>query len=128
VLGLGMGSLNPPITNTAVSGMPASMAGVAAAIASTSRQFGSTLGVAVLGALAGGVATGTVGRGFAEATHVSWWIIVGLGVVMLVLGILTTSTWALQTARRTADSFARDARDADPNVDAPTPEAELVVH
>jgi hypothetical protein len=45
-----------------------------------------------------------------------------------VLGILTTSTWALQTARRTADSFARDARDADPNVDAPTPEAELAVH
>jgi EmrB/QacA subfamily drug resistance transporter len=131
VLGLGMGSLNPPITNTAVSGMPASMAGVAAAIASTGRQFGSTLGVAVLGALAGGVATGTVGRGFAAATHVSWWIVVGLGVVMLVLGFLTTSSWALGTARRTADSFDRDVgdvRDAEPGAGAPAPEAELVAH
>ena len=128
LLGLGMGSMNPPITNTAVSGMPASMAGVAAAIASTGRQFGATLGVAVLGALAGGVATGGVGRGFAEATHASWWIIVGLGVVMLVLGILTTSPWALGTARRTADSFARDVRDADSGVAAQSPEAELVAH
>ncbi len=130
LLGLGMGSVNPPITNTAVSGMPASMAGVAAAIASTSRQFGSTLGVAVLGALAGAIATGTVGRGFAQATHVSWWIIVGLGTVMLALGVLTTSPWARQTARRTAESFARDVRDADADASAetPSPDGELIAH
>src|SRR5213082_2475072 len=54
VFGLGFGMVNPPITNTAVSGMPGAQAGVAAAVASTSRQVGQTLGVAVLGAVAGG--------------------------------------------------------------------------
>ena len=47
VFGVGFGLVNPPITNTAVSGMPASQAGVAAAVASTSRQVGLTLGVAL---------------------------------------------------------------------------------
>ena len=57
--GIGFGLVNPPITNTAVSGMPPSQAGVAAAIASTSRQVGATLGVAVIGAVAGaGVSAG----------------------------------------------------------------------
>ena len=78
LFGLGFGSINPPITNTAVSGMPPSQAGVAAAVASTSRQIGQTLGVAVLGALAGG-GVGAIGPSFSSATHVSWWIVVGLG-------------------------------------------------
>jgi hypothetical protein len=47
--GIGNGMVNPAITNTAVSGMPRSQAGVAAAIASTSRQVGTALGVAVDG-------------------------------------------------------------------------------
>ncbi len=50
-IGLGFGMVNPPITNTAVSGMPLSQAGVAAAVASTARQVGSVLGVAVLGSV-----------------------------------------------------------------------------
>ena len=54
LFGAGIGLINPPITNTAVSGMPPSQAGVAAAVASTGRQVGSTLGVAVLGSLAAG--------------------------------------------------------------------------
>ena len=41
VFGIGFGVVNAPITNTAVSGMPRSQAGVAAAVASTSRQVGS---------------------------------------------------------------------------------------
>ncbi len=40
VFAVGFGMLNAPITNAAVSGMPNSQAGVAAAIASTSRQVG----------------------------------------------------------------------------------------
>src|SRR5215218_9901258 len=51
IFGLGFGAVNPPITNAAVSGMPASQAGVAAAVATTSRQIGLTLGVAVMGAM-----------------------------------------------------------------------------
>jgi EmrB/QacA subfamily drug resistance transporter len=110
VFGLGFGLLNPPITNTAISGMPPSQAGVAAAVASTSRQVGQTLGVAVLGALAGGGAAGALGPGFAGATHSSWWIIFGLGLVVLVLAILTTSDWANETARDTAERLPELAR------------------
>ena len=109
LFGLGSGLINPPITNTAVSGMPPSQAGVAAAVASTSRQVGQTLGVAVLGALAGDSAAGGLGRGFAVATHSSWWIILVLGVIILALALLTTTRWALDTASRTAERFREDA-------------------
>jgi EmrB/QacA subfamily drug resistance transporter len=51
LIGLGFGMVNPPITNTAVSGMPLSQSGVAAAVASTARQVGSVLGVAVMGSV-----------------------------------------------------------------------------
>ncbi|MEV7525475.1 MFS transporter [Streptomyces sp. NPDC091371] len=98
--GLGFGMVNSPVTNTAVSGMPRSQAGVAAAIASTSRQTGSTLGVAVVGAvLAAGMAEG---RGFVEAAVPAWWIITVCGALVLVVGAVTTGAWALGTADRTA--------------------------
>ncbi len=100
VFGLGFGLVNPPITNTAVSGMPPAQAGVAAAVASTSRQVGQTLGVAVIGAVAGGGITGALGKGFAAATHPGWWIIAALGAMILALGALSTTRWALGTARR----------------------------
>jgi EmrB/QacA subfamily drug resistance transporter len=102
IFGLGFGLVNPPITNTAVSGMPPAQAGVAAAVASTSRQVGQTLGVAVIGAVAGGGVISALGPGFATATHAGWWIIVGLGVIILVLGVLSTTRWALATAERVA--------------------------
>lgn len=105
VFGFGLALVNPPITDTAVSGMPPEQAGVAAAVASTSRQVGSTLGVAIVGAVAGGGIATVVGPGFAAATRPSWWFIVGLCALILVLGILTTSSWAQGTARRTADLF-----------------------
>jgi hypothetical protein len=62
--------------------------------------------VAVLGAVAGGAITARIGPGFAAATHPGWWIIVGLGVVMLAIGFLSTGPWALGTARSTAAAFA----------------------
>lgn len=105
VYGLGLGLVNPPITNTAVSGMPPAQAGVAAAVASTSRQLGVTLGVAVIGAVAGGSIVGGIGKGFAAATHAGWWIVVGLGVAILVIAAVTTTDWANETARRTAERF-----------------------
>jgi MFS family permease len=103
VFGFGAGMVNPPITNTAVSGMPPAQAGVAAAVASTSRQVGMTLGVAVVGAIAGGGVGGALGRGFAAATHPAWWIIVGLGLGVLALGFATTTDWAHRTARAAAE-------------------------
>jgi EmrB/QacA subfamily drug resistance transporter len=93
VFGFGFGMVNAPITNTAVSGMPREQAGVAAAIASTSRQVGGSLGVAVVGAA---VASGV--RGFVAASHVGWWIVAGCGVSVFALGLLTTGRWARRTA------------------------------
>jgi MFS family permease len=105
LFGLGAGMVNPPITNTAVAGMPAAQAGVASAVASTSRQVGMTLGVAVIGAVSAGAITGVIGAGFASATHVGWWIIAWLGLAILAIGLLTTGSWAKGTARRTAEEF-----------------------
>jgi predicted MFS family arabinose efflux permease len=108
VFGFGFGIVNPPITNTAVSGMPPSQAGVAAAVASTSRQVGNTLGVAVLGAVAGAGISGDIGKSFAAATHASWWIVAGLSFAIVILGLATTTRWAHQTAVDTANRFRED--------------------
>jgi EmrB/QacA subfamily drug resistance transporter len=103
VFGIGFGFVNPPITNTAVSGMPPSQAGVAAAVASTSRMVGQSLGVAVVGALAtAGVGTATLQAGFAQASHPAWWIVAGCGAMVFALGLATTTAWARSTASRTA--------------------------
>jgi EmrB/QacA subfamily drug resistance transporter len=98
VFGTGFGALNAPITNAAVSGMPRSQAGVAAAVASTSRQVGASLGVAVLGAVVTSRIVGPFATGFAPASHLGWWIMTGCGAVVLVLGLVTTSRWAKKTA------------------------------
>lgn len=116
LFGLGFGAVNAPITNTAVSGMPRSQAGVAAAVASTSRQIGQTLGVAVIGAvLAAGVAdagssygTGTAGD-FVAASRAAWWIITGCGVCVLLVGTVSSGRWARGTARRTAERLEEPA-------------------
>jgi EmrB/QacA subfamily drug resistance transporter len=100
VIGLGLGLVNPPITNAAVSGMPSDQAGVASAVASTSRQVGVTLGVAVCGAIAGGTATAAIGPGFAAASHPAWWLMTGFGAVILVLGAVTTTPRARAAAAR----------------------------
>jgi EmrB/QacA subfamily drug resistance transporter len=105
LFGIGMGMINPPITNTAVSGMPAAQAGVASAVASTSRQVGMTLGVAVIGAIAGGSVGGAIGRGFAEQTHIGWAMIAGLALAIGIVAALTTGQRAELTARRTAERF-----------------------
>ncbi|AVV42715.1 MFS transporter [Streptomyces sp. ID05-04B] len=114
LFGVGFGFVNAPITNTAVSGMPRSQAGVAAAVASTSRQLGQTLGVAVIGAvLAAGVSASSYRATFTEAAVPGWWILTGCGAVVLVLGALTTGRWARRTAERTAEQLeAPDVREA----------------
>jgi EmrB/QacA subfamily drug resistance transporter len=106
VFGLGVALVNPPITSTAVSGMPPAQAGVASAVATTSRQVGMTLGVAVLGAVAGAGLGSAIGRGFAQATRPGWWIVTALGLTIAALGYLTTTVWARDTARRTAERLA----------------------
>ncbi|MFI6486219.1 MFS transporter [Streptomyces sp. NPDC050564] len=114
LFGLGFGFVNAPITNTAVSGMPRSQAGVAAAVASTSRQIGGTLGVAVVGAvLASGVAASAYKDTFVSAARPGWWIIAGCGLAVLVLGALTSGRWARATAERAAERLESvEVRDA----------------
>ncbi|MDF3147452.1 MULTISPECIES: MFS transporter [unclassified Streptomyces] len=104
VFGIGFGFVNAPITNTAVSGMPRAQAGVAAAVASTSRQLGQTLGVAVVGAvLASGVGTSSYKDAFVAAAEPGWWILTGCGLMVLVVGAVTSGPWARRTAERTAE-------------------------
>jgi EmrB/QacA subfamily drug resistance transporter len=90
VFGLGFALVSPPIANTAVSGMPPAQAGVAAAVATTGRQVGLTLGVAVFGAV--------IGPGL--ATHVGWWIVAALGLVVAALGYATTYDTMRKATRR----------------------------
>ncbi|MET7294304.1 MFS transporter [Streptomyces griseoloalbus] len=104
LFGIGFGFVNAPITNTAVSGMPTAQAGVASAVASTSRQLGQTLGVAVIGAvLAAGVGSSSYADAFVPAARPGWWILAACGLVVLLVGALTSGRWARRTAERTAE-------------------------
>jgi EmrB/QacA subfamily drug resistance transporter len=114
IFGFGFGLVNAPITNTAVSGLPREQAGVAAAFASTSRQIGSTLGVAVIGSAVTARVIGNFRTGFPAASHIGFWILTGCAVAVLALGVLTTGRWA----RSTADAAAERLRE-------PAPEGEL---
>jgi EmrB/QacA subfamily drug resistance transporter len=109
VFGLGLGLVNAPITNAAVSGMPRAQAGVAAAIATTSRQVGQTLGVAVVGAIVASRVGESVHADLASASHPGWWMLAACGGVVLVLGFLATTGRATASARRTAAELNPEA-------------------
>jgi predicted MFS family arabinose efflux permease len=95
VYGTGAGLVSAPISNTALSGMPRDQAGVAGAIASTCRQVGAAIGVAVTGAI---IAAGT--GGFVHASHAAAVVLAGCGVVVMLFGAVSTGRWALATAER----------------------------
>jgi hypothetical protein len=111
LFGVFLGTVNPPITNTAVSGMPGSMTGVATALASVGRQTGTTLGVAISGTIVGS-ALARGGTPFTSAAHDVWWLVLGLGAGILILGLLSTGRWALGTAARAAALFEKVDRGA----------------
>ncbi|MGW0159491.1 DHA2 family efflux MFS transporter permease subunit [Mycobacterium sp. NPDC003323] len=100
LFGIGFSMVNAPITNAAVSGMPLDRAGAASAVTSTSRQIGVSIGVALCGSIAGAALAGTAD--FAVAARPLWLMCVGLGVVIIVLGVVSTSSRALESARRLA--------------------------
>ncbi|MFE3254285.1 MFS transporter [Nocardia sp. NPDC059229] len=87
LFGIGFGMVNAPITTTAVSGMPLDRAGAAAAVASTSRQVGVSLGVALCGAL--------TGAGL-------WWTIAGFAAAVTALGVAANTDWAYRSRDRVA--------------------------
>lgn len=85
VFGAGFGLVNAPITNSAVNGMPLDRAGAAAALASTSRQVGVSIGVALAGISAGAQL---------------WWIIAGATTCVLALGVISTGPAAARSVER----------------------------
>jgi EmrB/QacA subfamily drug resistance transporter len=101
VYGVGFAMMNAPVTNAAVSGMPLDRAGAASAVTSTSRQVGVSIGVALCGSIAGPALAGT-GVDFATQSAPLWWMCVGIGVTITVLGIASTSPRALRSAERLA--------------------------
>jgi MFS family permease len=109
VFGIGFGFVNAPITNAAVSGMPRAQAGVASAVATTSRQVGQALGVAVVGAVVASHATGPAQAALPSASHPAWWMLTGWGAVVLVLGLMATSARARTSALRTAAELNPEA-------------------
>ena len=94
VFGIGIGLVNPPITNSAVSGMPRARAGLASAIASTSRQVGASFGVALAGAIVSGAGHHVSAPDFVASSHAFWWLVAIAGVVIAALGILASGAWA----------------------------------
>jgi hypothetical protein len=73
---------------------------VAAAIASTSRQVGAALGVAISRTV---VATSRAhGADFSTATHAIWWVMTACGAVVLALGFVSNTAWARASMERVA--------------------------
>ncbi len=96
--GVGLGMSNPAIANNAVAGMPLSLAGVAAASASMSRQVGASLGVAVAGTV---VATSrSHSTDFPHATHTVWWLVSAASIVVLLSSWLSNTQWAYRSTRQ----------------------------
>ncbi len=65
------------------------MAGMAASVASTSRQVGTTVGAAIAGTIVGS----TMARGstaYTDAEHAAWWLTFGLGLAIVALGLFST--------------------------------------
>jgi EmrB/QacA subfamily drug resistance transporter len=111
LFGIAFGLVNAPISNTAVSGMPNSQAGVAASVASSSRQTGSAFGVAVTGSIiagsvSGAVVSGAGDPGLASASHAAWAVLAGCGLAVAVLGYVSTGKRALRTADRVHELFS----------------------
>jgi EmrB/QacA subfamily drug resistance transporter len=126
IFGIGLGTINAPITNTAVSGMPRAQAALASAIASTSRQVGAALGVALAGSLANAGLESGHRLELASATHVVFWVIAGLGAGIVALGLASTGARARASAERVAFLLDPPAGSRWPPATRPVREAAVV--
>ncbi|KQU04328.1 MFS transporter [Rhodococcus sp. Leaf7] len=110
IFGIGFGLVNAPITNAAVGGMPRDRAGAASAVASTSRQIGVSIGVALCGSLTAAGAVAGSGEEFTSSTHTVWWALAVIGIIVAALGIFSASA----RATRSADGVAALFRSEEP--------------
>lgn len=109
LFGAGFGLVGTPITNTALSGMPRDQAGVAGAIASTCRQTGAAIGVAVCGSI---VAAGSAG--FVASSRIALAVLAGCGIATVLLGLISTGRWARAQAERSGRQLGTHAVEATP--------------
>ncbi|HET6188668.1 MAG TPA: MFS transporter, partial [Trebonia sp.] len=78
IFGLGAGMVSPPVTSTAISGLPPDQVGVAGALAAS----------------------------FINSSHAAWAVLGGCGLVALALGVISTSSWAKAAAARNGQRLA----------------------
>jgi EmrB/QacA subfamily drug resistance transporter len=105
VFGTGFAMANSPVTTAAVTGMPTDHAGAASALASTSRQVGVSIGVALCGSLAGRALSASSASYVADARPL-WLACAALGVVTTILALISSSPWALRSAERLSTTMA----------------------
>jgi len=100
VFGAGYGAVNTVVFAAAVAGLPSAQAGVAGGISSAGRQAGQSLGVSVTGAILAVGLHGPLRNDFTDASHPAWMLNAACGLVVLMLGLVTTSPRAIRTAAR----------------------------
>jgi len=71
-------------------------------VATTSRQVGLTLGVAVVGAVATAGVDGSLQSELASASHPAWALVAATGAAIVALGFAASTTAARASADRTA--------------------------
>jgi EmrB/QacA subfamily drug resistance transporter len=119
LVGIGLGTVNAPILLAAVAGMPKAQAGVAAAIASTARQVGGALGVAIVGGILAHRWRSVDPDTFTIAAVPAWAVVASAGAIALAVGVLTTGRWAMRTAEVARERFLRAAAGDGDDFDAP---------
>lgn len=98
LFGVFLGTVNPPVTNTAIPGMPRSMAALAGSLTSTGRQMGTTLGIAISDTI---IAPSFAGdAALTNATHSVWWLTLALGAGMVVLALAGSRSRSARAADR----------------------------
>lgn len=109
IFGVGVGMVNPPITFTAMAGLPQDRAALAGAIASASRQTGASLGVALAGTIGAAGLAHRAGADF-RGMHVVWALAAVSGLAVVALALISTSRWGLATTRHVAHLFAGETQ------------------
>jgi MFS family permease len=90
LVGIGYGFINAPVSTVAVATLPRQQAGVAAAMASSARNVGLVMGIAVLGSVVNGRMPGlqaheSYALAYTDAIHPAY--VVAAGVALAAAGV-----------------------------------------